>query len=362
MILIYSDSQIIDLEWIPRLQLNQEYTISHNYEEYAATPADLKIAFTTHRLHCDYDNDSPAYKGFEDKINHLSSISRLVFTFESELHNFHWNIWDKCHNDNVYWVLPGAVNDREDINSHILYWGDWFKVTTLVYKELPQKLTELKPFDTKPKYFDALLGSPKPHRDFVFNAVRDQGLHDKFILTYGGQWHETEFYAKDYFIWEPGTVPVGNIIGTADWVDYCGVRTGLSRVIPISVFNETAYSLITETDFDNSLSFFSEKTVKPMIARRLFVAFTGYKFLHNLHTLGFKTFHGIIDESYDLIEDDTARYTAAFEQVKYLCNMDQQEIYSKIKPIVEHNYELAMGRDWTSWAADKINAKIQPIL
>ena len=99
-----------------------------------------------------------------------------------------------------------------------------------------------------------------------------------------------------------------------------------------------------------------------MLARRLFVAFTGYKFLHNLRSLGFQTFHGIIDETYDTIIDNNARYTAAFEQVKYLCSVDQQEIYAKIKPIVEHNYSLAAERDWTSWAADKINAKVQSIL
>lgn len=363
MILIYSDSQIIDQEWIPRVGLAVgEYEICHNYEEYAASPADIKIAFTTHRLHVDHDTNSPAYHGFEDKINHLSAVSKLVFTFESELHNFHWQIWEKCHHDNVYWVLPGAVNDRDDINSHIIYWGDWFKTTTLVYKNLPDKLEELTPYATKPRYFDALLGSPKPHRDFVFNAVKENKLEDKFILTYGGQWHDTEFYAKDYFIWEPGTVPVGNIIGTADWVDYCGVRTGLSRVIPISVFNDTAYSVVTETDFDNTLSFFSEKTAKPLIARRLFIAFTGYKFLHNLRKEGFQTFSDVIDESYDLIYNDEERYAAAFEQVKYLCNQDQHTVYNKIQPVLEHNHNLIMSRDWTGYAADKITQTIKSLI
>jgi len=359
MILIYSDSQILDLEWLPKINFGQEIAVCHSFEEYIAAPIENKIAFTTHRLHCDYDVNCAAYQGFEDKINQLSKHSKLVFTFESEIHNFHWNIWSKCFNDNVYWVLPGEVNDREDVNSHIIYWGDWFKVTTLLYKRLPHKLAEVQPYITKPKYFDALLGSPKPHRDFIFNAVTEHKLHDKIIMTYGGKWHESEFYAKDYFIWEPGTVPVGNIIGTADWVDYCGERTGLSRVIPIQVFNETAYSIIAETDFDNTLSFFSEKTVKPIIARRLFVAFTGYKFLHNLRHLGFQTFGDVIDESYDLEINDERRYAMAFEQVKLLCNMDQQEVYNKIRHVLEHNYALAMDRDWTQHAADKINAVIQ---
>jgi hypothetical protein len=355
MILIYSDSSIIDLEWLSKIMFPDTMQISHDFIEYRDnTTADTKIAFTMHRLHCDHDINCAAYQGFEDKIIQLSAISKYVFSFESELHNFHWNIWDKCHSNNVYWVMPGQVNDREDINSHIIFWGDWFKTTTSLYKQLPQKLAEIQPYIVKPRMFDALLGVTKPHRTFVANAVIENNLQDKLILTYGGNWKDTEFYAKDYFVWEPDCVPVGDVIGTADWVDYCGVRTGLSRVIPIKVFNDTAYSIIAETDHDNTLSFFSEKTAKPMIARRLFIAFTGYKFLRNLRMQGFQTFHSVIDESYDDILDDTDRYTAAFDQVKRLCTMNQQQVYNQIRDIVEHNHKHIMTTDWVQYSADRI--------
>jgi hypothetical protein len=244
------------------------------------------------------------------------------------------------------------------VSSRIIYWIDWFKITADVYQRLPEKLAQIDPYRTKPRMFDALLGSPKPHRDFEANSVRKHALEDQFILTYGGKWDDNEFYAEDYFIWEPGVTPIDKIIGTADFIDYFGVYAHLSQIIPIAVFNDTAYSIIAETDHDNTLSFFSEKTAKPLIARRLFVAFSGYKFLHNLRSLGFQTFDCVIDESYDLIEDDTARYTAAFEQVKKLCSMDQQEVYKLIQPIVEHNCKLIMTRDWTDYSIDGIQRVI----
>jgi hypothetical protein len=350
MILFYIDSNIVNLEWFPRFELNSPCTITHHIDEYVKSSIQIKIALTTHRLSCDY----AAYLGFEDKINQLSAISDYVFTIESELHNFHWQIWDKCHHENVYWVLPGQVNDRDDMNKNIIFWGDWFKTTSLVYKSLPEKLAEIQPYTVKPMMFDALLGSPKPHRDFIYNAVHSNNLSDKFIMTYGGQWNNNEFYAKDYFIWEPGCVPLSNVIGTADAVEYYGVYTGLSRVIPLKVFNDTAYSIIAETDYDNTLSFFSEKTAKPMIARRLFVVFSGYKFLQNLRSFGFRTFNNVIDESYDLIKDDTQRYTAAFEQVKKLCSMDQTTVYDLIHDVVEHNFNHIMNTDWTTRATDQI--------
>lgn len=359
MILIYSDSQIIDLEWLPKIKFKSKYHVVHDIDTFERQGAEHKIAFTTHRLHCDLDT---VYIGFEDKINRLSSIADLVFSFESELHDFHWTIWEQCHHDNVYWLLPGAVNDREDINSHIIFWGDWFKTTAAIYQQLPHKLAEIRPFDIKAQYFDALLGSPKPHRDFVFDSVNRNNLNNQVIMTYGGDWKDNEFYAKDYFIWEPGTVPVGQTIGTADWAEYHGLCVHLSQIIPIDVFNRTAYSIVAETDYDNTLSFFSEKTAKPIIARRLFVAFSGYKFLHNLKTLGFRTFDCVIDESYDNEIDDHKRYSMAFDQVKKLCSMPQQQVYERIQDVVEHNHQLLMTRNWTQWPAGKIEAVINSVI
>jgi hypothetical protein len=357
MILIYTDSQILDIDWLSKLDFGSEYTVVHDYETYCAGQADHKVAFTTHRLHCDHD----AYKTFEDKILDLSYASDLVFTFESELHNYHWQMWERCHRPNVYWVLPGQVNDSA-MNDNIIFWGDWFKTTTQVYKQLPNKLAEITYGVNKPRSFDALLGVLKPHRDYVYSAVNSHNLNDKFVLTYGGAWDDNKFYADKYFAWEPDCVPVGKIIGTADWVDYCGVRTGLSRVIPIQVFNDTAHSIVAETDHDNTLSFFSEKTAKPLIARRMFVAFSGYKFLHNLRNQGFLTFSDVIDESYDLIENSQDRYKAAFDQVRRLCDIDQVEVYNTIKGILEHNHRHIMGTNWTQFAANKIQKQLDIML
>lgn len=362
MISVYIDSQILETEWIPYLKFSGGYKIYFDFDEYQANRNKIKLAFTTHRLHCDYDKHSAAYQGFEDKILKLSDISGLVFSFESELHNYHWNIWAQCHRPNVYWCQPGSVNDRDDIQKNIIFWGDWFKTTANLYRALPDVLDLLNPYKIKPKAFDALLGCPKPHRSFVAGQVQQQQLQDHFIMTYGGTWKETEFYARDYFIWEPGCEPEQTIIGTADWVRYRGQQCHLSQVIPTKVYNETAYSIVAETDHDNTLSFYSEKTAKAMIARRLFVAFSGYKFLHNLKQLGFQTFDSVVDESYDLILNDRDRYTAAFEQVRRLCQLPQEQVLSAIKPVLEHNYRRIMDTDWTAFTRDQIQQKINQLV
>lgn len=353
LILIYSDSQICDLEWIPRLSWPGGVQICHNINDYV-NGTGRKIAFTAHRLHFEHDKDI----SFEAKIDILSQHSECVFALESELHHFHWKLWAQCHRHNVYWLLPGFVNDRDDINDHIIYWGDWFKTTANLYRALPDVLSSINVDINKPKRFDALLGSPKPHRSFVHDSVIEHGLQDKFVMTYGGEWSNEKFYAQDYFIYEPGTevIDVPGHRGTMDWARYHGQRCHLSQIIPVQVFNNTSYSIVAETDYDDTLSFFSEKTAKVLIARRLFVVFTGYKFLYNLRRLGFQTFNDVIDESYDLIPSGPKRLAAAFQQVQRLCQTDPSEIRERLAPVVEHNYKIMMNTDWTRYALDQIQA------
>ena len=358
MILVYSDSPIIDREWLPNLLFRHPYRVVHSLVDFEKTPADHRIAFTAHRLHVEHD----AEIRFEIKIRKLSEISDVVFAIESELHQFHWNIWAQCQNKNIYWLQPGTVNDRKEMRDQIIPWQDWLKTTRDLYQKLPGTLARLRPYDKKQKYFDALLGSPKPHRNVIRDSVVEHNLLDKVVMTYGGQWDNKTFYAKDYFIFEPGTELIDPLIGTCDWVRYQGHQCHLSQIMPIDVYNKTAYSIVAETDADNTLSFFSEKTAKPLIARRAFVAFTGYKFLSNLRELGFQTFGDVIDESYDDIFSSRDRYAAAFDQVKRLCLLDQSQVLEKLKPVLEHNHHHIMNTDWTKFSCDRVNGIIETII
>jgi hypothetical protein len=131
-------------------------------------------------------------------------------------------------------------------------------------------------------------------------------------------------------------------------VGYHGQQLALSVIVPIQIYNQTAYSIVAETHADNRYSFFTEKIFRPMLARRLFVMFSGWKYLKNLRKLGFQTFDNVIDESYDQIYNDQERWAAAFEQVTRLCNMNQIEVLEKISARVEYNYNLVMDTKWQS--------------
>jgi hypothetical protein len=123
----------------------------------------------------------------------------------------------------------------------------------------------------------------------------------------------------------------------------------ISQIVPLRIYNQTAYTLVAETNYSNHYSFYTEKSVKPILARRLFVTLGGQHQLRNLRQLGFHTFGNVIDESYDVVEANQDRFKSAMDQVAYLQTQDQEEILAKIKPICEHNFNRMLSVDWYAY-------------
>jgi hypothetical protein len=96
--------------------------------------------------------------------------------------------------------------------------------------------------------------------------------------------------------------------------------------------------VITETLGTGSSFFFSEKAAKAMFAKRLFVAFSNANYYAKLHSLGYKTFGTVIDESFDSDPLDFSRFARAIEQMQYLAAQDPVHVLKKVQPVLEHNH------------------------
>jgi hypothetical protein len=58
--------------------------------------------------------------------------------------------------------------------------------------------------------------------------------------------------------------------------------------------------------------------------------------------MGFKTFSGFIDESYDLEQDTTKRVAMVHAEIKRLCKMNKKQLHSwywSMEDILVHNRE-----------------------
>ena len=210
-------------------------------------------------------------------------------------------------------------------------------------------LFKLSPFQNKPYAFDALLGQYRPCRTQAYDFIKQNNLNG--IVTYLNELDLSKATSTNQWIWETDGIEnfeeVKKSQSSAGKIKYYGHNDhpmNISQIIPIEIYNQSAYSLVSETS--PNLRFLTEKTVKPILARRLFIVLGGQFYLEGLRSLGFKTFGNIIDESYDTIENENLRICSALEQLKWLCEQDQQDILIRCRDIVDHNFDLMYGSDW----------------
>jgi hypothetical protein len=348
MLLIYSDWRVFNQNSYFLESLSSPYIVTNNLNDYLSATTDYKVAITSQRFQKVFGQT--INEEFIALCNQISRASDLVFIHDPEVHN-ECQLYPQC-GSNVYWAVPAVLNF--DFQENIIFNGAWFYAVCNLYQNFSHKLQELRQYDVKNKMFDALLGLEKPHRTFVYDSVINNKLNDQFVLSYYGktnQWIDTV---------DTNTI-VDKRFTSFNRTMYEGIETGFSQIIPIDIYNQTAYSIIAETNYDNSFSFFTEKTAKPIISRRLFVPFSGQYFLNNLKKVGFKTFDIVIDESFDQIENYNERWKMAFEQVIKLTKMNQREVLDSIQPILEHNYNLLVNTNWFNQEVNEILNKIKQL-
>ena len=77
-----------------------------------------------------------------------------------------------------------------------------------------------------------------------------------------------------------------------------------------------------------------------------FVVHAGPNYLRTLHELGFKTFDGVIDESYDLIEDKHERWQKVLDSMLQLTKMNHIKVHNELASILIHNKEHFENIEW----------------
>ena len=206
--------------------------------------------------------------------------------------------------------------------------------------------------------YDVLLGRRKPHRDQIFAEFDSAHNVVRYFPDYEDQ--DITQYNSEQFEW-PNVLPLPSepVTTTAQEVRVLGTVVSLSQIIPIDIYNRTCYSMVAETEVNNRYSFFTEKIVKPMLARRLFVVAAGQYYLRNLRSLGFRTFNGIVDETYDEIEQIDARIAAACCAANSLDIVSDQTL---LQDIVEHNYQHLMSTDWNGQMIQQLEKVLVDIL
>ncbi len=190
-------------------------------------------------------------------------------------------------------------------------------------------------FDHTQKKYDFLYlnKNPRRHRIKMFEKLSNTGTLQKSLYTY---WPDRKL-PKEYEL---------------PWAqDY--PRYGMDQDIYEKPYNDTACSIVSETNDNDTEIFMTEKIWKPIIAQHIFIVHGNYLYLQRLREMGFRTFNNYFEEVYDLDRDPTIRINTIADVCDRLRDAPWQDIYLQTKALRQYNYDNFFNKEKLSLEINK---------
>jgi hypothetical protein len=191
----------------------------------------------------------------------------------------------------------------------------------------------------KPYNFLFLNKVARDHRINLINELKNSKLLEQALWSCHWEKKFLPLEYEDFFNNQVTDITINNTVHDLSWPD--------GGLFP-QLYIDTYFSVVTETNFSVPLDYRTEKIYKPILIGHPFVAVSSYHFYQGLKNLGFKTFSGLIDETFDNILNDDDRITAITNTIKNLCASDLKEFLKEAKPICDYNrshYFELIGKD-----------------
>lgn len=274
-----------------------------------------------------------------NKIFILSMLQEGTNTVLDTLYGYKWS-------DQKTWPF---ILSSGDLSNNIDHFNvDIFKFilgnTTDILDQRDSKICEsIFEKRNKPFLFNFLNGVNRPHRSSLIEKLNKKGLLEKSLWS---ALYDKKFLPDDYcFQVNKDTVVNGKYMFN-DWPD---------GQLFSNIFEDSYFSLVTETNFFLPYSFRTEKIYKPVKVGHPFIAVANYGFYRDLRNLGFKTFNHLIDESFDLIDNNDDRLSRIADIVEDLCKSNLEEFLSAAEQNCRYNRELLMSTSTPNEDIDVVN-------
>jgi len=266
------------------------------------------------------------------------------------------NSW--AESDRLMLITGGQLPDHY---VNLIYHSLVVKTVTLPYNSLiTQHSHEIFSQRFKPYNFLFLNGRVRRHRKYLIERFDQQGLLDRALWTDLSGWgfvdqHIQLWQGDQNLMARPRSVrylpPEYELPETRDRVGnytYCYSHTPEAKFnlfdgvwqdgyIYPRPYQDTYFSLVTETMFEYPHAFMTEKTAKPMLMGHPWIICSTRGYYRYLRDQGFHTFGHLIDESFDVIDNDQARVERIAEVVADLCASDLASFVASCQDVCYHN-------------------------
>jgi hypothetical protein len=215
------------------------------------------------------------------------------------------------------------------------------------------RVDEIYSKTNKPYKFLFLNGRTRPHRKYMIEKMRDAELLEHALWTnldttlVYHHTYQTDLLSRQSAIHLlPSNYEVERYHNnTQNQFEHAFIKHELFNnqwgdvYIRAEPYIDTYFSLVTETVCDYPYSLRSEKIYKPMAMGHPFVVVANRGFYRDLHHAGFQTYHTLIDESFDLIDNNQDRLDRIATIVQDLCAGDLDEFLVAAQAISKYNQQ-----------------------
>jgi hypothetical protein len=301
-----------------------------------------------------------------DKVRELAQRDDVTVVFDNAAEGS-WTLTSQLQSSGLHdlalnhQLLLIGGGEMSSEYAYMLY--DHFIACIVDYEENLQAMShsdEIFSNNRKPYSFLFLNGRSRPHRKYLWHRFQQTGLlnqalwtmldsrpsgYRQFNLIDNGvnlmatttelRWLPRE-YEFDFF--KDSTVVPGSAERTFVKPELFKNLWG-DIYLDIAPYRDTYFSLVTETVFEYPHSFRTEKIAKPLAIAHPWIAVANAGFYRDMRNLGFRTFDGIIDESFDTIDNPQDRLERIITVVQDLVSSDLPSFLTACKPVCKYNQQ-----------------------
>jgi len=200
-------------------------------------------------------------------------------------------------------------------------------------------INELLDYSKKEYHFLSFNQYPHHHRVKIISELYKRNIIDKFLISYNPKFYDSLGDARYDF--ENQLKDLGYIDDYKFFLTLPERRVDFETNFQISgygfedksVYVKSFISLISDTIFFKRQGFISEKVFKPIMYMQPFIVAGPPYYLREIKNMGFKTFDGFIDESYDEELDDKIRLEKIINEMERLSKFSLEELTEKIRGV-----------------------------
>jgi len=142
----------------------------------------------------------------------------------------------------------------------------------------------------------------------------------------------------------------------------CKVDANASADYDSYDYQHCGIEVVLETLFDDSRWHLTEKSLRPIACGRPFILAATAGSLEYLRSYGFKTFDGVIDETYDTVNNPLQRLehiSNEMKRISWLSTSQKHHLWEQLYAIADYNRKLFFSAEWQQSIFDEFVTNIK---